>query len=274
MARNVGRRRALVVSPSFVLRSAHATALSEDGHAVTEAATADEVLWSLVAARTGDAPPIDVIVADLATPGVQALLSEVRASARPPAVVLVVRPGRLPPALLDPRLAEVDLVADARDLTGLREAVGRALVCRRSPRPALVVAALEGDARRAGVAAELEARGASVIDVPDGLELLEVLGANVGLAPGWAPDVLVTDARLPRLDGLDALAELEGRAPALVVAREEDADASDRAAALGAVLIDRRAAPALLAARALSLRRPGTRRTPRSVAPVRGARQG
>ncbi|MCO5171077.1 MAG: response regulator [Planctomycetes bacterium] len=265
MARLDGPRRALVVSPSFVLRNSYATALEDDGHAVSEAATDDEVLWRIVAAGTGDAPPIDVIIADLGTPGVQALLSEVRSSsARPPALVLVVRPGRLPPALLDARLGEVDLVADARDLGDLRAAVARALGRPRRPAPALVVAALEGEARRAALVAELEARGASVIDLADGLELLE------GLRRGDAtPDVLLLDARLPRLDGLDALAELARQGPAVVVVQEGDEEARARAAALGAVVVDRRAAPALLAVRALSLRRPPTGRARRRGRPVR-----
>ncbi|MBX3466171.1 MAG: response regulator [Planctomycetes bacterium] len=258
--------RALLVSPSFVLRNSYAAALEDDGRAVAEAASADEVLWCLVAARMGDASPVDVIVADLDTPGVQPLLAEVRASPRSPGLVLVVGAA---PRSLDPRLAGVEVVHDPRDVEGLRGAVGRARarVERRraptalsAPASTTAVVATEGDLRRAAIVAELEVRGATVVGVGDGLELLEALGATVRHG---APDVLVADGRLPRLDGLDALAELRElapRTPAVIVCPEDDAAARARAAALGAVVVDRRASPALLAVRALSLARPASRR--------------
>lgn len=261
--------RALLVSPSFVLRNSYAAALEDDGRAVAEAASAVEVLWSLVAARMGDALPVDVIVADLDTPGVQPLLAEVRASPRSPGLVLVVGAA---PRSLEPRLAGVEVVHDPRDVEGLRGAVGRALtrVERRraptalsAPASTTAVVATEGDLRRAAIVAELEVRGATVVGVGDGLELLEALGATTGLVGHGAPDVLVADGRLPRLDGLDALAELrelDPRTPAVIVCTEDDAAARARAAALGAVVVDRRASPALLAVRVLSLVRPASRR--------------
>jgi DNA-binding response OmpR family regulator len=87
--------RVLVVSSSSVLREAHAAALWEAGARVVEAGSADELLWLLVAARTGEAWPLDAVAADPATPGLAALLVELRgwpASATPPAIVLVGEP--------------------------------------------------------------------------------------------------------------------------------------------------------------------------------------
>lgn len=108
--------------------------------------------------------------------------------------------------------------------------------------------------------------GASVVDVAGGLEVLEPLGADLALAPAvWAPDVLVTDARLPRLDGVDALAEVRApgarRGAVLVLAPDGDI-ARARAPARRATLVERAAPPAALAPAAVRLR-PPTRRVAR-----------
>jgi len=89
------RRRALVVSTSFMLRASYASALELDGWLALEACSTDEVLWCLVAARVGEAGPIELVVADVETPGVQVLLREVHDSPRPPVLVFVGR-GRTP----------------------------------------------------------------------------------------------------------------------------------------------------------------------------------
>lgn len=114
--------RTLVVSPSFLLRSAYSLALEDEGHVVTEASSADEVLWCLVAARTGDGDPVDLIVADASTRGAQALLGEVRGSPRPPAMVMVGLDGPAGEPLTD-----MIVVPNARKLDDVLAAVERAL---------------------------------------------------------------------------------------------------------------------------------------------------
>lgn len=233
----------LVVSPSFVLRNTHASALEDDGHLTVDAADADEVLWCLVAGSTGERPRIDVIVADVATPGVQGLLSEVLHSPRAPALVLF---GCSRSVALDPRLADVDLIPDGRRIDEVRRAIDRAFAARvqlAGPPPRRALLALAGADRREGAARALEAQGVSVVEVEDGVAMLEALGRA---AFGWVPDVIVMDARLPRLDGVDALAEvraLDLRVPAVLVVAEDDLDALARSVGLEAEVVEARPGP-------------------------------
>lgn len=235
----------LVVSPSFVLRNTHASALEDDGHLTIDAASADEVLWCLVAGSTGERPRIDVIVADVATPGLQGLLAEVRASPRSPAMVLF---GRAPLSL-DERLADLELVPDGCSVNEVRRAVERAMAGRvplAGPPPRRALLALAGAARREEAAHALEAHGVSVEAVEDGVAMLEALGRA---AFGWVPDVIVMDARLPRLDGVDALAEvraLDLRVPAVLVVAEDDLDALARSVGLEAEVVEARPGPSTL----------------------------
>lgn len=123
MERCTPRRRALVVSTSFMLRNSYAAALEHDGWLALEACSTDEVLWCLVAARMGEAGPIELVVADAETPGVQVLLREVHDSPRPPALVFVGR-GRTPSS---PPPEGAEWVRDGRSGEDLRRAVNRAL---------------------------------------------------------------------------------------------------------------------------------------------------
>lgn len=229
--------RTLVVSPSFLLRSAYSLALEDQGHVVMEAGSADEVLWSLVAARTGDGEPVDLIIADAATFGARALLTEVRASPRPPAMVVV---GVEEPS--DDELAGTVVVSNARKLDDVLSAVSRALAGshgreegRRDVAPQRVLVAVADDARREALVGALARRGAGVIELEDGLALLEFLGRQLNQPGGWYPDAVVLDARLPRMDGVDALDEVRQYDPklrAIVLAAADDRDAAERVRSL------------------------------------------
>lgn len=235
--------RTLVVSPSFLLRSAYSLALEDDGHVVMEASTADEVLWCLVAARTGDGEPIDLIIADAGTRGAQTLLNEVRASPKPPAMVMV----GVDKPVEQAALAGMIVVPNARKLDDVLEAVDRALegsddADPDAPPPRLLVAIADLERREALVSA-LARRGAGVIELDDGLALLEFLGRQLHGADRWYPDAVVLDARLPRMDGLDALDEVrqyDRRLRAVVLAAGDDLEASERVRSLApAALFDR-----------------------------------
>jgi hypothetical protein len=115
------RRRALVVSTSFMLRNSYASALELDGWLALEACSTDEVLWCLVAARMGEAGPIELVVADAETPGVQVLLREVNDSPNPPTLVFVGR-GRAPTI---PPPTGIAWVRDGRSGDELRQVVSR-----------------------------------------------------------------------------------------------------------------------------------------------------
>lgn len=244
-ARHDDPPRTLVVSPSFLLRSAYSMALEDEGHVVTEASTADEVLWCLVAARTGDGEPVDLIVADASTRGARELLGEVRASPSPPAMVMVGLDGAASEARTD-----LIVVPNARKLDDVLKAVERALTGRddrqaEAPdeRPLRLLVAVEDAGRRDALVAALARRGAGVVEVEDGLALLELLGRQLNQPGGWYPDVVVMDARLPRMDGLDALEEVrqcDRRLRAVVLAVGDDQDALERVRALApAVAFDR-----------------------------------
>jgi CheY-like chemotaxis protein len=132
-----------------------------------------------------------------------------------------------------------------------------------------VLLALEGAVRRAAVAQALVDRGAGVIEVEDGLDLLEVLGAQLGGGDQrWYPDLLIIDARLPLLDGVDALGlvrTFDRRVAAVLVVADEDEDARQEAQHLGADALERSGDPVDLAERALCVRRPPTGHTSRAM---------
>lgn len=79
-------------------------------------------------------------------------------------------------------------------------------------RPTRVVIA-EGDTPlRLLLAATLAAAGHEVVDLEDGVAVLELLGEDA-----WRPDVVIVDADLPRLTGLDVLDELRQLSPPIPV---------------------------------------------------------
>lgn len=82
-------------------------------------------------------------------------------------------------------------------------------------RPARVVLAEADAPMRLQLAATLAAAGYEVVDLEDGVAVLELLGEDE-----WRPDVVVVDADLPRLTGLDVLhelRELEPQVPAILL---------------------------------------------------------
>lgn len=71
----------------------------------------------------------------------------------------------------------------------------------------------EGDTNlRLQLAATLAAAGNEVVDLEDGVAVLELLGDEE-----WRPDVVIVDADLPRLTGLDVLHELRELSPPIPV---------------------------------------------------------
>lgn len=107
-----------------------------------------------------------------------------------------------------------------------------------------------------------------MIEVEDGLALLEFLGRQLNQTGGWYPDAVVLDARLPRMDGLDALEEVrqyDSRVRAVVLAASDDHDAVERARSLTPAVVFDRDAPLDDVVERL-LRRRGT--TTRTVRPA------
>lgn len=107
-------------------------------------------------------------------------------------------------------------------------------------RPPLVALAEPEPALRAELAAELEGRGCVVVELRDGIELLEFLG-EVQERDEDYPQLLVADLDLPGLGGLDVLVELRAAgAPgptAVLLADGADRALRDEAHRLGAVLV-------------------------------------
>lgn len=116
-------------------------------------------------------------------------------------------------------------------------------IAARSP---LVAVAEPEPALRRKLAAALERRGCDVIEVRDGLELLEYLGEARERDEDW-PQLVVAEETMPGLGGLDVLAELrEAGAPmppaTILLVNEQDACPGLRLAAraLGvAVVLDK-----------------------------------
>jgi CheY-like chemotaxis protein len=133
----------------------------------------------------------------------------------------------------DARLVGLRVVPNPRQIEEVRAAIEAALATRRRPRPRptdpfRVVVAVEDPRRCDALASALVRRGAGVIQVDDGLELLELLGRQVLQPNGWYPEVVVLDARMPRMDGIDALSEVrqfDRRLRAVVLADPEDEEA-------------------------------------------------
>lgn len=137
-------------------------------------------------------------------------------------------------------------------MIGERAASARTAAARLGEPPRRALLAVSEPRRRDALALALVREGVGVLEVPDGLELLELLGAELGRPGGWYPQTIFVDARLPHLDGLDALAEvreLDTRVRAVVLAAADDQEARTSARRLDADLVDLLAPPELIAAR-------------------------
>lgn len=86
---------------------------------------------------------------------------------------------------------------------------------------------------RAGLAHRLGALGFDVVEVEDGREMLEEFS-------DWEPDLIIAGLELPRVDGLDALAQLRRLnhvTPYILISPGADPDVHARAARLGAAFV-------------------------------------
>lgn len=115
------------------------------------------------------------------------------------------------------------------------------------PRPPLVALAEPLPRLRRALSAALEARGCSVLEVQDGVELLEYLGQASTGDEDW-PQLLVASEVMPGLGGLDVLSELQeagaARPPTILLAARA-AGVRRAARALGvAVVLDKPPDPA------------------------------
>jgi CheY-like chemotaxis protein len=118
-------------------------------------------------------------------------------------------------------------------------------------RPPIVAVAEPDNDVRAKIVQVLEAEGCSVVEVHDGVELLEYLGEASERDEDW-PDLIVAEAVMPGLTGIDALAEVRlghQGPPAILLADPEDLDACEASKGLGlTVVLDRTCAPATMGA--------------------------
>lgn len=203
----------LIVSTRFRLRTAYGAALEEDGCVVLEAGTLDEARWLATAARSGEGSPIHVVLVDMTTAGADAFVDELETADAPPGLVL----------FGDGAAMSVDEMCSAVD----ESLASRGPLARRSRAPRVVVAIAAPD-RRDEVVGALVRTGAAVVEVEDGLALLELVGRQ--LARGPRPDAIVADACLPRLDGVDALDEVRRLAPELQTLLLTSADPTRAAA--------------------------------------------
>jgi CheY-like chemotaxis protein len=74
--------------------------------------------------------------------------------------------------------------------------------------PPLVLLAHADEVRRSGLAWELGAQGCTVVEVEDGLELLDYLDDDGPWLPLPRPDVIVTELDMPGFGGLEAARRL------------------------------------------------------------------
>jgi DNA-binding response OmpR family regulator len=80
----------------------------------------------------------------------------------------------------------------------------------------------------------LEMAGYEVETATNGHEVLEAIER---LEPGQEPDLILLDAMMPRMSGVDALKELRSqgvRTPVLIISAHLDAQEPERMAAIGA----------------------------------------
>lgn len=80
----------------------------------------------------------------------------------------------------------------------------------------------------------LEMAGYEVETATNGQEVLAAIG---GLKPGDEPDLILLDAMMPRMSGVDALKQLRSQGveiPVLIISAHLDAQEPERMAALGA----------------------------------------
>ncbi|MCY1040373.1 response regulator [Corallococcus sp. bb12-1] len=106
-------------------------------------------------------------------------------------------------------------------------------------RPQVLLAEDDREMRRMLVRA-LARRGCDVHDVPNGRELLDTLTRGLAGVEGAAPDILITDVRMPGVTGLEALARLrrvDWATPVILITAFGDAATHAEAHRLGAAFV-------------------------------------
>ncbi|NBD09978.1 MULTISPECIES: response regulator [Corallococcus] len=106
-------------------------------------------------------------------------------------------------------------------------------------RPRVLIAEDDREMRRMLVRA-LQRRGCDVHEVPNGRELLGTLTRGLAGVEGAAPDVIITDVRMPGVTGLEALARLrrvDWATPVILITAFGDAATHAEAMRLGAAFV-------------------------------------
>lgn len=109
---------------------------------------------------------------------------------------------------------------------------------RRRGRPARIVLAEDDESMRRLVAAVLRQDGFEVIEIEDGVGLLERVGKSIlGRSDPGSIQLIIADNRMPVLSGLDVLGRLrraDDATPFILITAFGDAETHDEAARLGA----------------------------------------
>lgn len=108
--------------------------------------------------------------------------------------------------------------------------------------PLRIVVAEQDDDMREAVADELRRDGHLVAEVADGARLLSLLAQELDEEPGDIADVLVSDVKMPQVDGLDIVRALRGLGwlrPVVMLTNHETAAMSAEARRLGVVMVEK-----------------------------------
>ncbi|RKH08817.1 response regulator [Corallococcus sp. CA047B] len=106
-------------------------------------------------------------------------------------------------------------------------------------KPRVLIAEDDREMRRM-LARALGRRGCDVHEVPNGRELLGTLTRGLAGVEGTAPDVIITDVRMPGVTGLEALARLrrvDWATPVILITAFGDAATHAEAHRLGAAFV-------------------------------------
>ncbi len=97
----------------------------------------------------------------------------------------------------------------------------------------VVLLAEDDDAMRAVIRERLEDRGWQVVEVEDGYEMKDYLSLSRPGGDVREPDAVVSDLRMPGIDGLEALRVFQHRDRVVVITAFPDAETLERARMLG-----------------------------------------
>jgi len=104
-----------------------------------------------------------------------------------------------------------------------------------------VLVAEDDEYMRSLIAMLLRVDGFEVIEAKDGAELFDEIAPWLEHPPGWAlPDLVISDIRMPRIDGLEVLAALAGTEiapPVVLITAMGDPETREQASRYGAAAI-------------------------------------